>query len=166
MAHRFRGGDINKVDAKGRVSIPALFRRVLEASDPEWKEGLNPNFVIIYAAQKHMIVYTAEAMDEIDRKISSLPRGSDRRQKLEDVFYDMALPGQTDDAGRMLLPSWLRDKYKIGKDARFRARGDTFHIMTPELYEERTAETKTWLEDQSEDFDPAVLLDLDDGLEV
>ncbi|MDT2073578.1 MAG: cell division/cell wall cluster transcriptional repressor MraZ, partial [Planktomarina sp.] len=30
MARRFRGESHHKVDSKGRVSIPALFRRVLE----------------------------------------------------------------------------------------------------------------------------------------
>ncbi|MCK4861351.1 MAG: cell division/cell wall cluster transcriptional repressor MraZ, partial [Rhodobacteraceae bacterium] len=30
MARRFRGKSVHKVDAKGRVSIPASFRRVLE----------------------------------------------------------------------------------------------------------------------------------------
>ena len=34
MSRRFRGESHHKVDAKGRVSIPASFRRVIEASDP------------------------------------------------------------------------------------------------------------------------------------
>ena len=34
MARRFRGESVHKVDAKGHVSIPAPFRRVLEEGDP------------------------------------------------------------------------------------------------------------------------------------
>ena len=45
---RFRGEAENKVDSKGRVSIPAPFRRVLEEGDPDWSNGVNPNFVIVY----------------------------------------------------------------------------------------------------------------------
>ena len=37
MGRRFRGESHHKVDAKGRVSIPASFRRVLEAGDPNWQ---------------------------------------------------------------------------------------------------------------------------------
>ena len=48
MTDRFRGEGIHKVDGKGRVSIPVLFRRVLESGDPDWTEGLNPNAVIVY----------------------------------------------------------------------------------------------------------------------
>ena len=40
---RFRGEAENKVDNKGRVSIPAAFRRILEEGDPDWSSGLHPN---------------------------------------------------------------------------------------------------------------------------
>ena len=42
---RFRGEGLNKVDSKGRVSIPALFRRVIESCDPGWTDGLQPELV-------------------------------------------------------------------------------------------------------------------------
>jgi len=43
---RFRGEAENKVDNKGRVSIPAAFRRILEEGDPDWSSGLNPNLLL------------------------------------------------------------------------------------------------------------------------
>lgn len=44
----FRGESVHKVDSKGRVSIPANFRRVLEDNDPRWTAGGNPELVIVY----------------------------------------------------------------------------------------------------------------------
>ena len=72
MTDRFRGEGIHKVDGKGRVSIPVLFRRVLESGDPDWTEGLNPNAVIVYGGitQKYLEVYTQKAINEVDSKIS------------------------------------------------------------------------------------------------
>ena len=48
LIRRFRGESLNKVDAKGRVSVPAAFRRVIEEGDPDFSDGSYPNFVIVY----------------------------------------------------------------------------------------------------------------------
>ena len=74
---RFRGEGLNKVDIKGRVSIPALFRRVIEVCDPAWTDGLQPELVIVYGDSRKNFLecYTIDAIDEVDQKISDLPRG-------------------------------------------------------------------------------------------
>ncbi len=71
MSRRFRGESHNKVDAKGRVSIPASFRRVLEAGDPTWKSGENPELVIVYGDHRrsYLECYTMQAIEEVDDKI-------------------------------------------------------------------------------------------------
>ncbi|MEZ5769025.1 MAG: hypothetical protein R3D80_16175 [Paracoccaceae bacterium] len=51
MARVFRGEGHHKVDGKGRVSIPALFRRVLEARTRSGKRGWNLNLVIVYGSE-------------------------------------------------------------------------------------------------------------------
>ena len=72
MGRRFRGESHHKVDAKGRVSIPASFRRVIEAADPNWTDGLNPELVIVYGDHRrnYLECYTMEAIDEVDAKIA------------------------------------------------------------------------------------------------
>lgn len=161
MLYRFRGEGLHKVDAKGRVSIPALFRRVLENCDPEWKDGLNANLVIVYGGvtRKYLEVYTQKAINEVDEKISYLPRGSKERRSLEHMFNGQALHTQSDESGRLVLPQRLRDKIGIKKEAHFKATGDTFQIWSPSKSEERAHEIESWLAKQGDDFDPLTLLD-------
>ncbi|WP_298261487.1 division/cell wall cluster transcriptional repressor MraZ [uncultured Litoreibacter sp.] len=162
MAQRFRGEGVHKVDSKGRVSIPALFRRVLEASDPDWTDGLNPNVVIVYGGktQNYLEAYTQEAIQEVDDKIARLPRGSKQRRALEHIFNSQSLPTQTDDTGRLVLPAKLREKIGITNEAKFVAMGDTFQIWAPDAFDDRNADIEDWLDEQGEDFDPLELLEM------
>jgi len=150
------------VDAKGRVSIPALFRRVLEASDPNWQSGSNPELVIVYGdhRRKYLECYTMEAIDEVDAKIAALPRGSKQRKALERMFSGQSFPTIVDETGRLVLPAKLRSKIGLAGEAFFIAAGDTFQIWNPETYEtEERVKAEEWLDEMGDDFDPLEFLD-------
>lgn len=160
MLRRFRGEGHQKVDGKGRVSIPAHYRRVLEAGDPT-SDG-NPEFVIVYGdhRRKYLECYTMEAAAEVDAKIAKLPRGSMERRMLEKLFNGQSLITSVDDTGRIVLPAKLRGKIDIDTEAYFIATGDTFQIWKPETYAEiEERRTEEWLDQFEEDFDPLMLLD-------
>ena len=162
MARRFRGESIHKVDAKGRVSIPASFRRVLEASDPNWTDGLNPELVIVYGDHRraYLECYTIEAINEVDAKIDSLPRGSMERKMLQRLFHGQSFPTNVDETGRLVLPAKLRQKIGLENEAFFIAAGDTFQVWKPEVYEaEELSRTEEWLDELPDDFDPLIFLD-------
>ncbi|MHA6263887.1 division/cell wall cluster transcriptional repressor MraZ [Arenibacterium sp. CAU 1754] len=162
MSRRFRGESQHKVDTKGRVSIPASFRRVLEAGDPNWKSGENPDLVIVYGDHRrnYLECYTMDAIDEVDAKIDALPRGSMERKMLQRLFHGQSFPTNVDETGRLVLPAKLRAKIGLEGEAFFIAAGDTFQIWKPETYEsEELAKTEAWLDDLPDDFDPLVYLD-------
>ncbi|WP_218961130.1 division/cell wall cluster transcriptional repressor MraZ [Ruegeria sediminis] len=162
MARRFRGESHHKVDSKGRVSIPASFRRVLEAGDPNWQSGGNPELVIVYGdhRRKFLECYTMEAIDEVDAKIDALPRGSMERKALQRMFHGQSFPTNVDETGRLVLPAKLRDKIALEGEAFFIAAGDTFQIWKPETYEtEEMVKAEQWMADQGDDFDPMQFLD-------
>lgn len=167
MARRFRGESRHKVDAKGRVSIPALFRRVLEARDPDWTDGLRPQLVIVYGdhRRKYLECYSIEEIDAVDEKISRMPRGSSGRRMLERLFQVQSFPTEVDNDGRLVLPLKLREKIGLEGEALFLGAGETFQIWKPETFEtEELAKTEAWLDQQPEDFDPLTLLDqVEDG---
>ncbi|MCV2888831.1 division/cell wall cluster transcriptional repressor MraZ [Ruegeria aquimaris] len=162
MARRFRGESHHKVDAKGRVSIPASFRRVLEAGDPNWQSGGNPELVIVYGdhRRKFLECYTMEAIDEVDAKIDALPRGSMERKMLQRMFHGQSFPTSVDETGRLVLPAKLRQKIQLNDEAFFIAAGDTFQIWNPATYDaEELAAAEEWLDELPDDFDPMQFLD-------
>ena len=162
VARRFRGESHHKVDTKGRVSIPASFRRVLEAADPNWTDGLNPELVIVYGDHRrnYLECYTIEAIEEVDAKIDGLPRGSMERKMLQRLFHGQSFPTNVDETGRLVLPAKLRQKIDLGSEAFFIAAGDTFQIWKPETYEaEELSRTEEWLDELPDDFDPLIFLD-------
>lgn len=162
VARRFRGESHHKVDNKGRVSIPASFRRVLEAGDPNWQSGVSPELVIVYGDHRrnYLECYTMQAIDEVDDKIADLPRGSMERKMLQRLFHGQSFPTNVDETGRLVLPAKLRQKIEIDAEAFFIAAGDTFQIWKPETYEQdELAKTEEWLDDLPEDFDPLIFLD-------
>jgi MraZ protein len=154
------------VDAKGRVSIPASFRRVLESSDPNWQPGDNPELVIVYGdhRRKYLECYTMQAIDEVDAKIDALPRGSMKRKMLQRLFHGQSFPTNVDETGRLVLPAKLRKKIGLEGEAFFIAAGDTFQIWKPETYEsEELAATEEWLDGLGDDVDPLQFLDEVEG---
>ncbi len=162
MARRFRGESHHKVDGKGRVSIPALFRRVIELGDPNYIEGLNPELVIVYGDHRrnYLECYTIQAINELDLKIDALPRGSMERRMLQRLFHGQSFPTMVDDTGRLVLPLKLRKKINLETEAFFIAAGDTFQIWKTETYEaEELSKTEAWLNQLPENFDPLVYLD-------
>lgn len=137
MARRFRGSGIYKVDAKGRVTIPAPFRRVIEASDPDWKEGLRPSVIVVHGpkTRQWLEVFSMEAVNEIDSQISRMQRASELRRKNEDLMFGQVVELQIDEDGRMVLPQKLREQIGLKDEAFFISAGDYFTLWKPETYE-------------------------------
>ncbi len=136
LARRFRGSEEVKVDAKGRVSIPAKFRRIFESSDPDWETGKRPQLVIVFGFEEwtHLRLFTMDAIDEIDAGISRMPRGSSERTYLETLMNGLSEEAEIDGDGRLVLPQRLREKIGLDDRAFFMASGDYLKVSTPETH--------------------------------
>ena len=73
MAEAFRGEVYQKVDAKARVSIPAAFRRILEADDPATTESSRPRVYIVYGGKARTFVecYSKRGADQLAADIET-----------------------------------------------------------------------------------------------
>ncbi len=161
MIRRFRGESVHKVDQKGRVSVPAPFRRVLEEGDPDWTEGLAPNLVLIYGMPSgHCLEgYTVEGAAKLDEKVSRLPTFSRERRALERLLNTQSVYAQVDENGRIVLPQRLREMFGLETEAYFAGMGERFQIWAPEAYRADMDSIDAWRSDLAEDADPFALLD-------
>ncbi len=163
MARMFRGQSRHKVDGKGRVSIPAAFRRVLEEGDPNWTAGTSPAVAVHYGTASrlnYLECYTLEGADAVSEGISRLQRGSAKRRKLERYFNAQIHEATLDDNGRLLMSAQLRDAIGLEGEAVFVAVGETFQIWKPEVYDaEFNADIDDIFDGLEDGADPLVLLD-------
>ena len=166
MARGFRSESVHKVDRKGRVSIPAAFRRVLEEGDPDWTGGQNPNLVLVYGGPggKCLEGYSINGIAVIDEKISRLPTFSKNRKALERWLNTQSVYAQLDDTGRIVLSARLREKIGIEAEAVFAGMGAKFQIWAPDSYAADMQEIVDWDEALAEGESPFDVLDaLDAG---
>lgn len=161
MARRFRGEGVHRVDQKGRVSVPASFRRVIEEGDPDWGPGQNPTFVLIYGMPSgHCLEgYTMEGAAALDAKVSRLPSFSKQRRALERLLNTQSVYVQIDENGRIVLPQRLRDEFSLDTDAYFAGMGEHFQVWAPTAYAADMAGLDDWRAGLGDDDDPFAALD-------
>ncbi len=158
---RFRGESVHKVDQKGRVSVPAPFRRVLEEGDPDWSPGQSPNLVLVYGGKESQCIegYSIVGIQAIDEKISRMPTFSAGRRALERWLNTQSTYAQLDDTGRIVIPPKLRTMFGIDAEVTFAGMGDKFQIWTPEAFADDMSALNDWRQTLSESEDPFAMLD-------
>jgi MraZ protein len=132
VKRKFRGEFTQKVDGKGRVSIPAKFCRALESSDPDWSAGKPSTLFFVFGDRRRKFAegYSADSMAEIEAGIARLPRGTPNRLALERAFFTQSEEIDVDPTGRIVLPRPVRDKIGLAGEgeAVFVATGDRFQV--------------------------------------
>ncbi len=167
MVPSFTGEYTQRVDGKGRMSIPADFRRVLEAGDPGWSDGNAPKLKVVYGDHLHEVlhVYTMTAFNDIAAAIQGMPRGNESRRHLQRLFLGQSLTGEVDKDGRCVIP--IKQREKIGLvdgEVFFSGAGEYFEIWKAETFTQTEGRvTADWLKDKPQGFDPLILLDQSRG---
>jgi len=116
---------VNKVDKKGRVSLPSLFRNAL----PE----LNNNEIILYKSLKYNSIEGCDTnrVNEIASRINNLDIFSDDQEDFATSIFSEIIPTKLDNEGRFLLPENLKNHANISDQAAFIGQGHFFQIWEP-----------------------------------
>ncbi|HBQ36692.1 MAG TPA: MraZ-like protein [Rhodobacteraceae bacterium] len=145
------------------MSIPADFRRVLEAGDPDFPEkSPTARMVVLYGPhlKNYLQAYTIDDMVEIEAGIRALPRGSVERKQASRMILGKSWETEVDRDGRIVLPKDRRAQINLDGLSTMVAMGDHFEIWNAATYSsQEAAEAEAYLDQMPENFDPMSLLD-------
>jgi MraZ protein len=129
---RFVSTFTNKIDAKGRVSIPAPFRAVLE------RDGYGGGIYCYPSLDAPALDAGGERLaQKIDGLLGGLPDYSDERDQLSVALYGDVQILAIDGDGRIVLPQGLRAHAGLQSEVTFVGLGDKFQMWAPERFDNR-----------------------------
>jgi MraZ protein len=136
LEHLFQGSALNAVDAKGRVSVPAFLRQVIE------RRGDARTIVLakhdqFQALSAYDPAYAALKHSKLERLLEK--QETDPAAEMEYARRTMMAFGATeevpyDSSGRVILPPMMRRKSGIEDLALFIGVGETFQLWNPQLF--------------------------------
>ena len=127
---------VNKVDRKGRVSVPATFRSTLATHR-------HPNQVVLIPSFKYDAIdgTGSDHLMEMMEGLNTLDQYSDRRDDLSLVFAE-SRSLQIDSEGRIVLPDELKDYAHIADEVAFVGLGTMFQLWEPGRFTRHRAEAR------------------------
>ncbi len=134
---QFLGTHQNRLDAKGRVSVPAAFRTALRGTDGTASLVLRPS-------HKHFCIeaWPRSVFDALDAPVDRLALFSDDQEDFTTSLYSDAYPVEADKEGRIVLPEDLKLHAALTDAVTFMGMGRTFQIWEPAAADRRRAEAR------------------------
>ena len=132
-----------KVDDKGRLKIPAEFRKIIEQ-----KFGLEC-FITSEDGQKALI-YPMPVWSDYQARLAKVPSASQPKKKILERLNFFGSTGTIDGQGRVLIPAILRKDAAIADDVVVIGSDDHLIVWNEERIQRRLAENPLTDEDYKE----------------
>ena len=126
----FTGTFENKIDAKGRVSVPAPFRALISTSVSR-EIALFPSFRFSCLEGMSFDTLTALSRQADVSRVNLFTKAKPNRFS---ILFRSTQRLNIDDAGRVSLPDSLISQTRLSQTAIFTGEGHSFLIWSPEAY--------------------------------
>lgn len=126
----YLGSYLYQVDEKGRVTLPAAFRRDSEAQ----------SFVLIQAQPDALTLYPEEAWTGVQERLRNLVRNAPRSRHQLLGLTANAVEVVPDKQGRILIPDRLRESAGIESEAQVVGAIDKIEIWDPQRFARAVSE--------------------------
>jgi MraZ protein len=134
---RFVSTFSNRLDAKGRVSIPAAFRAILS------RDALPALMVHPSLDLEALDAGGAALLAEIDGLLATLPPYSEARDSLSTALLGTSEALKLDGEGRIVLTESLKAHAGIGDAVVFVGQGSKFQMWEPDRFQAHLAAARS-----------------------
>jgi MraZ protein len=138
----FKGTYHHRIDAKGRLPVPAAFRRSLG----------DGGLVVVTLLDECLAVYSPAEWAKLEAQLSALPAFSRPVKALTRLLASRAADCEIDVQGRILLPPALRQAASLVRDAVVIGVLSRFEVWSPERWDGFVRESERLLDDVSLDI--------------
>jgi MraZ protein len=137
----FRGNHPTRVDEKGRLKVPAEFKRVIE-------EKYGAQFYITSLDGKSAQIYPFEEWERIEQKLARLSTFNPTKKKFLNRVNYWGQMVEMDGQGRLLMPQLLRDSAQIKGEVAVVGNLTFLEVRNLEGYKREIEEEKFTAEDE------------------
>jgi MraZ protein len=142
MGH-FLGNHQNKLDAKGRVSIPAPFRAALKALSRDGSSASGVPLVLRPSHKRPCIEgWPEKEFEALAKPLEQFDEFSEEHDDFATTIYADAWQMETDKEGRIVLPAELAGHAGLSEGVVFMGMGKRFEIWEPDAAARRRAEAR------------------------
>jgi MraZ protein len=122
----FFGQYSHSLDSKKRLTIPSRFR-----------DDLKDGAYVVEGLDGNLMVFTSVVFEKIYQRISALTLTDESVRDLRRKFFGNAGYLEIDNAGRILIPDYLRETAGIQNEAVVTGAGSYIEIWSPEAWSQR-----------------------------
>jgi MraZ protein len=137
----FRGNHPTRVDEKGRLKVPAEFKRVMD-------EKYGQQFYITSLDGKVAQVYPFEEWERIEQKLAGLSTFNPTKRKFLDRTNYWGQQVEIDGQGRLLMPQLLREAAGLKGEVAVTGMLTHLEVRNLEAYRREIEENKFTPEDE------------------
>lgn len=134
-----RGSSATRIDEKGRLKVPTIFRGVIQ-------DQHGPDVFVTSVTGESVRIYPMPVWLEIERKLTLMPANHPARLKFLDRVNYYGQGSELDGQGRVVIPAQLRERAAIVGDVRVFGRIDYLEVWNEERFSERM-EREPWTDD-------------------
>ena len=128
---------MNKVDKKGRVSLPANFRSALS--------GQSFHGVVLFPSHHYACLegFGWDYIEEVSKRLANFDFFSNDQDDLATTIFGESVQLPLDGDGRIVLPGHLREHAELDTEAVFVGMGRKFQVWQPAAFETRKAQSRS-----------------------